>query len=143
MNPLNQRMICAKFGWNGPVVLEKKIVKCYQWIFTILQFSTLEKGCAPSFEYPYPTTICAQFGWNWSIGIIGKENENVKSLQKEGWTDGWRITSDQNSSAELRYKYCLLNKELSQDFFYMLRQIINHQLWCIAYPCCNIKFRYM
>ena len=35
LNPLHPRMICSKFGWIGPMVLEKKIFKFHQCIFTI------------------------------------------------------------------------------------------------------------
>ena len=35
---------------NGPVVLEKKILKSSQCIFIIFQLFPLSKGCSPSFE---------------------------------------------------------------------------------------------
>ena len=35
---------------NDPVVLEKKIFKTSQWIFTISQLSPLWEGCGPSLE---------------------------------------------------------------------------------------------
>ena len=31
--------------------------------------------------------LCAKFGWNWPSGS-GEEDENAKSLQMDGWTNG-------------------------------------------------------
>ena len=104
--PLRPRMLCARFGWNwlsgsgedfltgsGPlfertywlVVLEKKIFKSCQFIFTISQLSPLGKGSGPLFEqtWNYFHQVCfvrATFGWNWPSGS-GEEDETVKSLQ--------------------------------------------------------------
>ena len=43
---------------------------------------------------------CVKFGWNWPSGS-GEEDENVKSLGKDGRTDRRRTTGDQKSSLEL------------------------------------------
>ena len=64
-------MLCSKFGWNFPVVLEKKTLNSFQWrIFTMLQLSPLWEGCRPSFEQTWiPFTqecIYAKFGWSWT-----------------------------------------------------------------------------
>ena len=51
LNPLYQRMLCAKFGWNWPGgsgVEDFKISSMYFRYFGIK--SPLEKGLGPSFE---------------------------------------------------------------------------------------------
>ena len=70
----------------GPEVLEKKIFKSCQFIFIIFLGSLLERACsfiATNLKPLHPVLLCA----NWSSGS-GGEDENVKSLQTVGQTDG-------------------------------------------------------
>ena len=54
------RMLCAKFGWNWPSSFKKRILKKFQYNFTISLLSPLWGWRGPSFEQtwiPY-TRIC-------------------------------------------------------------------------------------
>ena len=82
LNPLHLRMHCVKFGWNGPLVQEKKFI-CNQCTFTLLLLSPLGKEHGLSFKKLnplYPRMLCAKFGQNWPCSS-GVEDENVKNLQ--------------------------------------------------------------
>ena len=55
----------------------------------------------------HPGILCAKFGWNWSSGS-GEEDENVKSLQTYGQTngqtdDGWQVIRKAHLSFQLRW----------------------------------------
>ena len=71
LNPLHPRMLCANFGWIGSVVLEKKIFKFLQCIFTISKLSPLGKGGAlhlNKLEYPSPKdALCPSLVENGSV----------------------------------------------------------------------------
>ena len=78
LSPLHLlRILCAKFGWNCPVVL-KKIFKLGKCISTILLWSPLGKEHAPSFvklESPSPKNrmFCVKFGWNWLSSSVEED----------------------------------------------------------------------
>ena len=38
---------------------------------------------------------CAKYSWNWHSS--SGEDENMKSIQTDGWTDGWWTTEDQKA----------------------------------------------
>ena len=65
----------------GPVVLEKKILKFRQGIFTILLLSPLGKVHGSSLEQIYLRMLCAIFGCNWPRGFgeeyILKFHQNI------------------------------------------------------------------
>ena len=67
----------------------------------------LEKGVALHFdklESLYPRILCAKFGWNWPSDSW-EGDENVKSLQTCGRTDGWTDgrTTDSRRSEKLTW----------------------------------------
>ena len=53
LNPLHPGILCASLVEIGPVVLEKKIFKSCQCIFTISLLSPLWEGRGPSFEHTW------------------------------------------------------------------------------------------
>ena len=76
LNLLHPRMLCAKFGWNWPVVLDNKISIFCQCIISLL--SPLWIRCHWSFIWTnldplYPWMLCAKLSWNWSIVVLEKE----------------------------------------------------------------------
>ena len=77
----------------GPVILEKKIFKYFQFNFTISLLSPLGKGHGPSFPL-HSKMLCAKFGSNWPTGSR-EEVENVKSLRTD------RQTTDNMRSEKL------------------------------------------
>jgi hypothetical protein len=88
----------------GPLVLEKKIFKIFQRIFTLLWLSPLGEGQSPSILQliiPFPKDDLCQF-WLKLAQWFWRRSWKCKSLQTEGWTDGRRTTGDQNSSLEIR-----------------------------------------
>jgi hypothetical protein len=85
-----------EFGW---LVLEKKILRYFQFIFTVLLLTPLEEGQSPSFEkkkleYPSPKDdLCQDWlklaQWFWRSG-------KCKRLQTDGQTDRWMIHNGQS-----------------------------------------------
>jgi hypothetical protein len=64
----------------GSLVLEKKIFKNFQYIFTLLLLSPLGKGgnlLMNNSESPSLKMICANFGYNWPSGSGEDENVNI------------------------------------------------------------------
>ena len=110
-----QRCFVQSLVQIGPVVLEKTILKYFQFNFTFLLFSPLGEGLGPAFEqtwilstqaWPFiwtnlnslhPKMLCAKFGSNWPTGS-GEEVENVKRFQTDR---GRQTTGYQKSSLEL------------------------------------------
>ena len=100
LNPLHPRMLCAWFGWNGPMVLEKRIFKSINvfWLFRYyLPLKKAEPLIWTNLNPLHLRMLCTKFGWNWPSGS-GVEDENVKSLHR--WMDRW-TTGDQKNSFEL------------------------------------------
>ena len=88
------------------------ILKFLQCIITISLFNPIGKLCGRSFAH-YPRTHCAKFGGNWHDGS-GEENENVKILQSDRQTDGWKLGDHKNalrafSLGELKTQKIMLN----------------------------------
>jgi hypothetical protein len=83
----------------GLLVLEKKIFKNFQSIFTLLLLSPLGEGQSHLFEQfriPSPQEVWLKLvQWFW------RRSRKCKSLQTDGWTGGRRTTGDQKSSLEL------------------------------------------
>ena len=50
--------------------------------------------------------LCAKFGWNWP-NDSGEEDENVKRLQTDRWTDGW--TDDSRMAIRKANKLAQMN----------------------------------
>ena len=103
LNSPYSRMISIKFDWNWPAGSGEdfKKISVYFYYFAIispcrrvLPFIWTNLNPLP------PRMICGKFGWNWPSSS-GEEVENVKSLQRDGQTDGRRTTGDQKSSLEL------------------------------------------
>ena len=64
----------------GLLVLEKKILKNFQYFLLFCDYLPLEKSNPLDFnnlESPPLRMICAKFGYNWPSGF-GEEVENVK-----------------------------------------------------------------
>ena len=54
----------------GSVVLEKRILKYFQYNFIISIFSSLGERHGPSFEQTWITSmLCAKFGWNGTVAL--------------------------------------------------------------------------
>ena len=51
MNPLNQEMLCAKFGW----FCKRRFIKVVNMVLFFCNYLPLRKGCSPSFKQ---TRIC-------------------------------------------------------------------------------------
>ena len=78
LNPLFSKIHGAKFGWNGRVVLEKRIFNF------VNVFLPVEKGRAHLWINLNPHQIrmlCVKFGWNWPSGS-GEEDKNMKRLRR-------------------------------------------------------------
>ena len=134
LNPLNPRMLCAKYSWNwlsGSGEEDFLISSMYFHYFVII---SPWKRAGPfiwtNLNPHYPRMLCAKFGWDWPSGSW-EEEENVKSLQTDGQTnrrtDGRRTTGDQKfSSGELKKATIGNNKEhISKTCL----QICNNQLY--------------
>ena len=115
LNPHQPNMLCANFGWIGPVVVEK-IFRFHQCIFGIMVIMSSWKG-AGSFTWTnlnsfYPRMLCAKFGWNLTCSS-GEEVENVKSLQTGGKKVrliNRRTTQHSNRIAHLSFQLRWANK---------------------------------
>ena len=85
LNHLHPRMICCKFGWNSPVVLEMFFL-CRKCIFDFLLSPHFGKGTRPFFSINlnslYPRMLCAKLWWNCHSG--SEDDGNVKHLQTDG-----------------------------------------------------------
>ena len=83
LGPLYPRMLCDKFAWIGPVVLEKIFFEIRQCIFAISVVISPWKKAGPfiwtNLNPLHPRMLCAKFGWNWLSGSR-EEDKNVKSL---------------------------------------------------------------
>jgi hypothetical protein len=82
LNSLHLKIICTKFDIEiGLLVLEKKILKNFQCIFTLSPLSSLGKGVCPLYEqYPnqlHLRMIYDNFGY-YEPSSSGEEIENVK-----------------------------------------------------------------
>ena len=66
---LHPRNFCIKFGWNGPVVLEKKLFLISSTYFRYLSVISPWKRAGPliwtNLNPLQPRMICAKFSWNW------------------------------------------------------------------------------
>ena len=107
MNPLQPRMLCAKFGWNWPSGFGEEVFLISSVYFSLFRnYLPLEKGRALHFnklESPSPkNALCqvwlklAQWFWRrrWKC-------EKFTDRQTDRRTDGRRTTGDQKSSLEL------------------------------------------
>ena len=97
--PFTRNDLCQvwlKLATADAKVLEKKILKCFQFTFAILQlaspFKRVYSFIWTNLNHLYPSRICANCCWNWSSGSE-EMDENVKSLKTDRWTDG-RTTED-------------------------------------------------
>ena len=67
----------------------------------------------------HPGKLCAKFGWNWPSGS-GGEDENVKSLQTDRWTDG-RTDGQTDGRQVIRKAHMSFQlRELKNSFFFQL-----------------------
>ena len=107
--PFTQGYFVPSLVEIGPVVLEKKIFKSYQFIFIISKLSPLWEGCGPSFQQTWIPFTQGYFVPSLvEIGpvVLEKKIKMWKVYrQTDGWTDGRtdrrRTTGDQKSSLEL------------------------------------------
>jgi hypothetical protein len=111
--PLHEQFrIPISYGWFvpilieiGPLVVEKKIFKKFQCIFTLLLLSPLGERQSPSFEQfriPSPQ--------EWFVlslvkidPMVLKKKSKIKSLQTDGRTDGRRAIRIAHLSFQLRW----------------------------------------
>ena len=69
LNSSDTRMFCVMFGWNGPVVLEKKIFESCQCIFYVTIICPWKKAWTLIWTHLIPYNqrmLCAMFGWIWT-----------------------------------------------------------------------------
>ena len=103
LNPLHQRMLCAKFVSNWPSCSGGEDFKIFSiyfryiaiispwkrvWPFIWINLNLLHPRmlCAKC-GWNWPCGFCAKFGWNWPSGSWG-EDENGERLRTDGRTDG-------------------------------------------------------
>ena len=113
-------LLCAKFGWNWPVVLEKKIFKLSIYFYYFPIISPLGRAWPfiwTSLNPLYPGILCAKFGWNWPSG--SDEDENVKSLRTD---DGQQVIR----KAHLSFQLSWANKNSWVRIFLTLIQLKGH-----------------
>ena len=86
LNPIHPRMVLPSLVEIGPIVLEKKILSMYFRYFVICSLWIRAWPFILTNLNPFhPRMFCAKFGRNLPSGS-GEEDENVKSLQKDGRT---------------------------------------------------------
>ena len=82
-NPLNPKMLCAKFCWNWPSVLEKKIFLISSMYFRYFVIISPWKRTGPfiwtNLNPLHPRMLCAKFGWYWLSGS-GEEFFLISSM---------------------------------------------------------------
>ena len=98
-NLLYPRILCTNFG----AVVQKDIHMLSMYFPNFAIISPWKKVW-PFIWKPlnslYPRMLCAKFGWNWPIGS-GDEDEIVKMLCTDRYTNRRRTTGMQKSSIEL------------------------------------------
>ena len=91
LNPIHQRLLCAKFVLNRPSGSGEEdflILSIYFRFFLIISPWKREGPFIWTNLNPlHPRMLCAKFGWNWPSGSW-EEVKNRKSLQTDGQTDG-------------------------------------------------------
>ena len=84
LNFLYPRMLCAMFGCNWPSGF--KVSSMYlRYIVIISPWKSTWPCIWTNLNPRHPKMLCAKFGWNWP-NSSGKEDENAKRLQTDGWT---------------------------------------------------------
>ena len=71
LNPLYQRMLCAMFGWNGPIGSKEDFKKNFNILSLFCYYLPFENGMAlhlKNWNYVNHGMLCAKFGWNWPCG---------------------------------------------------------------------------
>ena len=83
LNPLHQKLLCAKFGW--------KLVQLFWWrrylnfvnVFSLFHnYLPLEMGVAfiwTNLNHRYSNMLCPKFGWNWP-SVSGEEDFKISSM---------------------------------------------------------------
>ena len=120
LNLLHPRMLYDKFGWNWPSGSGDDFLKFHQRILRFVIISPCKR--AKPFIWnnlnPYhPRMLCAKFSWNWPGGSW--EDENVKSLQTNEWTDGHQEIRKAHLIFQLRWanKSILISQMTCKIFF--------------------------
>ena len=94
------------FGWNWPSCSREedfKILSMYFCYFvTIFQWKMVWPFIWTNLHSLHPRMLCAKFGWKWPSGP-GKEDENMKSLQADGQTEGRQVIRKAYLSFQLRW----------------------------------------
>ena len=88
----------------------------------------------------YPGILCVKFSWNWPSGS-GEEDENVKSLQTDGQSDGRtdRQTTDDRWSEKLTWAFStgeLKKVNFGQNYNQILRNDMIHCVTCSKTSVC-------
>ena len=74
LNPLHQRMLCAKFGWNWPSgsgeedFLISSMYMYFRYFVIISPWKRVGPFIWTNLNPLYPSMLCAKFGWNWLSG---------------------------------------------------------------------------
>ena len=104
LNPLYQKMLCAKLGWNWPTGSSEDDFKFVNVFSLFRNDLPLEKGVIIHLNKLVTPThfrmLCAKFGWNWPSGS-GEEDITWKVYDNYNINDdGKRTNFDQKSSLE-------------------------------------------
>ena len=102
LNPLYQKMLCAKLGWNWPTGSSEDHFKFVNVFSLFRNDLPLEKGVTIHLNKLVTPThfrmLCAKFGWNWPSGS-GEEDITWKVYDNYNINDdGKRTNFDQKSS---------------------------------------------
>ena len=98
LNSIYPRMLCAKFGWNWPSSFKERILKYFQYNFTISLLSPRVEWHVLSFEKNWiPSTQGSSLV---EIGPVVLEKK-LKMWKVYRRTDRRQTTGDQKSSLEL------------------------------------------
>ena len=80
LNPLNRRILYAKFGWNWSLGFGEEDFLNLSTYFRNFAIISSWKKEGPfiwiNLNSLHPKMICAKFGWNWSIGSGEEDFEN-------------------------------------------------------------------
>ena len=92
LNPLHPRMLCAKFGWNGPGGSweeDSHVSPMYFRYFVIISpWKRLLPFFCSNLNPLYPGMFCAKFPWNWP-GVLKKKKMKKWKVYRRTTDDRW------------------------------------------------------
>ena len=79
LNFIHPKIVYAKFGWKGPMVLQKKIFR-FCFFVIISPWKRMWHFIWTNLNPIHPRMVCAKFGWNWPYCPGEEDFVNVLSL---------------------------------------------------------------